>query len=108
MLVNVLNGVQTYFITADRNPARITKTDKDFSKNFDFKDIKSPVKVRDMHEIEKKNSISISVFGYENMGKHPLYISEKCCEEQHVDFIIKTIKKQKTLCSIIHLCIIIL
>ena len=59
MLVNVLNGVQTYFITADRNPARITKTDKDFSKNFDFKDIKSPVKVRDMHEIEKKNSIAL-------------------------------------------------
>ena len=36
----------------------------------DFKDIKFPVKTRDIHKIEKKkekkNSITTSVFGYEN------------------------------------------
>ena len=48
---------------ADRNPKRITKTDKDFAKKLAFKDIKSPVKVRDIHKIEKEHSIGISVFG---------------------------------------------
>ena len=31
-----------------------------------FNDIKFPVKTRDIHKIEKKKSISISIFGYEN------------------------------------------
>ena len=43
-------------------------------KKFDFKDIKFPVKVRDIHKIEKKNSIGISVFGYKNKEKHPIYV----------------------------------
>ena len=36
------------------NPRIITKADKDFAKKIDFKDIKSLVKVRDIHKIEKK------------------------------------------------------
>ena len=40
---------------ADQNPARITKADKDFAKRLDFKDIKFPVKPRDIHKIEKNN-----------------------------------------------------
>ena len=55
-----------YLNPADQNPLRITKADNKFIKKLDFKDIKFPVKVRDMHKIEKKNPISISVFGYEN------------------------------------------
>ena len=35
---------------ADCNPAIITKADKDFSKIFDFKDIKIPVKTRDIEK----------------------------------------------------------
>ena len=38
----------------DCNPARITKADKDFAKKLDFKDIKFPVKIRDIHKIGKK------------------------------------------------------
>ena len=38
---------------ADYNPRRITKDGKDFAKGLDFKDIKFPVKSRDMHKIEK-------------------------------------------------------
>ena len=34
------------------DPARITKTDKDFAKMFDFKEINFPVKIRDIHKIE--------------------------------------------------------
>ena len=70
MITNAVNGVQS---------ARITKADKDFSKSLDFKDIKFPVKVRDINKIEKKNSIGISAFGYENKDKHPIYVSKKCC-----------------------------
>ena len=55
-----------YLNPADFNPRRITKADKDFTKTIDFKNIKLPVKIRDIHKIEKKkNSINISVFGYE-------------------------------------------
>ena len=42
--MNALNGVYS---------ARITKVDKHFIKKLDFKDIKVPVKVRDIHKIEK-------------------------------------------------------
>ena len=38
----------------DHNPAKITKTDKDFAKNLDFKDKIFPVKIRDIHKIEKR------------------------------------------------------
>ena len=33
-----------YLNLADCNPAIITKADKDFAKNLDFKDMNSPVK----------------------------------------------------------------
>ena len=46
------------------HPAIITKADKDFLKtvDFDFKDIKFPVKTRDIHKIEKKRILSPLVF----------------------------------------------
>ena len=47
-----------------------------------------PIKIRDLHEIKKKNSISIGVFGYENKEKHPIYVSKKCCEEKYVDLFL--------------------
>ena len=68
---------------ANYNPRRITKTDIDFAKNLDFKDIKYPVKVRDVQNIAKKNSIGINIFGYENKEKHTIYVSKKRCEEKH-------------------------
>ena len=45
------------------------KVDKDFARELDFKDIKFPVKIRDIHKIEKTNSITISSFGYEKKEK---------------------------------------
>ena len=35
------------------NPRRIPKADKGSAKKLDFKDIKFPVKIRDIHKIEK-------------------------------------------------------
>ena len=64
--------------STDHNLRRIKKSDKDFSKNVhEVKHPeKFPVKTRDIHEIEKKNSIDISVFGYENKGKYPICASK--------------------------------
>ena len=72
--------VRYYLHPADHNPASITNADKDFSKGIDFKDIKFPVKVRYIWKIVKRNSIGISVYGYENNEKHPICI-KKCCEK---------------------------
>ena len=72
----------------DHHPVIITKADKDFVKKLDFKDIKFPVKIRDIQDISKKNSISIRVFGYENKEKHSIYVSKKCYEEKHVDLLL--------------------
>ena len=77
-----------YLNPADHNPRSITKSDKNFAKRLDFKDIRFPVKTRDIRKIEKKNSIGTSPFGYENKVKYPFYISSKCCEDKHVDLLL--------------------
>ena len=77
-----------YLNPADHHPARITKSDKNFTKTLDFKDIKFPVKTRNIHKIEKKTSIGISIFGYENKVKYPIYVSKKCCEDKHADLLL--------------------
>ena len=43
-----------YLNPGDHNPRRIIKVHKDFAKRLDFKGIKFPVKIRDIHKIEKK------------------------------------------------------
>ena len=57
-------------------------------KSWILEDLKFPVKVLDIHKIEKENSLAISVSGYENKEKHPIYISINCCEEKHVDLLL--------------------
>ena len=49
-----------YLYSADHHPARITKADKDFTRALDFKDIRFPVKIRDIYKIEKTNSIALA------------------------------------------------
>ena len=49
----------------EKKTLRIRKIEKEFVRKRDFKDIKFPVKIKDIHKIEKK-CVSISVFGYEN------------------------------------------
>ena len=58
-----------YLNPVNYHPAIITKADKKFVKKLDFKDIKFIVKIRGIQKIEKKSSIGISVFGYENKEK---------------------------------------
>ena len=84
-----------YLHPADHNPRRITQADKDFAKKFDFKDIKFPVKVRDIRKIEKKNSVRISEFGYENKDKYQTYVLKKCCEEKRIDLLLIGVTDKK-------------
>ena len=77
-----------YLNPADPNRTRITKADKDFPHRLDFRDIKLPVKTRDILKIGKKNSVSISVFDYENKVRYPIYASKKCYEGKHVDLLL--------------------
>ena len=83
-------SIVRYLNPVHHNPRRITKTDKKFGKKFDFKSIKFPVKISDIHKFEKKtkNSIGISVFGYKNKEKYLIYVSKKCFEEKHVDLLL--------------------
>ena len=73
-----------YLNLADHDQTRITKSNKRFAKTLDFKSIKYPVKVRDIHKIMKKKSIGITVFACQNKEKHSIYVSKKCCEAKHV------------------------
>ena len=57
-------------------------------KKLNFKDIKFPVEVREYIILKKKNSIGVSIFGYENKEKHPIYVSKKYCEFKHVDVLL--------------------
>ena len=63
MITNALNDVCEILLPVHHNRNRVTKADKDFAKKLDFKDRWFPVKVRDIHKIEKKNPIGISFFG---------------------------------------------
>ena len=47
-------SIVRYLNPADRNPARITKADKEYAKKLDFKNIKFPVKIRDITKSEEK------------------------------------------------------
>ena len=53
-------GLVRYLYSADHHPARIAKADKDFARVLDFKDIRFPVKIRDIYKIEKTNSIALA------------------------------------------------
>ena len=65
-----------------QHPPRIRKAVKDFAKNL------YSVKIRDIHKIEKKNSITITVFGDENKEKHQIYVSKKCFDEKYVNLLL--------------------
>ena len=54
--------------------------------------------MKDIQKIEKKNSIGISVFGYENKKKIPIYVSKKMLWRKTCWFTIDRTRKQITLC----------
>ena len=72
--MNYLNGVWLdIYILKIIFQSELEKSTKILPESLILK-TKFSVKVRDIHKIEKKNSISISVFGYENNKKYPIYV----------------------------------
>ena len=63
------------------------KVNRLYGNKLDFKDIKIPVKVRDVHKIDRKSATGISVFGYEDKEKYPIYMSKKFREDKHVNLL---------------------
>ena len=43
---------------------------------------KFPLRIRHIDKIEKKNSIGVSIFEYENKEKYPIYVSKQLYEEK--------------------------
>ena len=77
-----------------------------------MKGTKFPVKIIDIHKIEKKNSIVISVFAYENKEKYSIYVSKKCYEEKHFDSLLKGEEDKRHYerhfsKNLIHVCMVI-
>ena len=101
--MNALNGFQRDTQILQIIPARITKAGRDFAEMLDFKDISFLVKIREIYKIEKKNTIDIRVFGYENKEKYPSYVSKQCCEEKsgnnNRSTIIDKRRRKKALCA---------
>ena len=83
-----------YLHPADHVQRRLRKVNKDFARELAFKDIKFPGIIR-----EKKNYISISVFGYENGGKYPIYVSKNTFK-RHAELLLIG-EESKRHCSLI-------
>ena len=62
------------------------KSWRSFSKRLDFKDNKFSVKNRDIHKIEKNNSVGISIF----LKKSKIFnlCIKKYCEDKHLDLLL--------------------
>ena len=54
--------VFAHIYPANYNPVRIKKVEKMFESELDFKDIKFPVKIRDIYKIEKNGVVSALMF----------------------------------------------
>ena len=71
----------------DKNPQRITKTDKNFIEQLDYSNIEFPVTVKQINKIEKQNNIRINLFGYEEKQKFPIYISQEKFQD-HMELLL--------------------
>ena len=56
------------------HPERITKAERQMISGLDYIDLKFPVSKKDYDKIEKKNSICINMFGYENDLTYPVHV----------------------------------
>ena len=65
-----------YLHPTDHPAPTIRIFNKMLEEELGFKDIKFPVKFRNIYKIEKNNSLSVTVFGYENKEKYPLCASK--------------------------------
>ncbi|CAB4010884.1 Gastrula zinc finger [Paramuricea clavata] len=95
-LINMKNNDEKCFMWSHlrhvrpkaRRATTITKQDREFAENLDYEGIDFPVKISDIDKIERKNSISISVFGYK--GKKQFYPirNSKTKYDEHMELLL--------------------
>ncbi|CAB3987960.1 Gastrula zinc finger [Paramuricea clavata] len=95
-LINMKNNDEKCFMWSHvrhvrpkvRRATTITKQDVEFAENLDYEGIDFPVKISDIDKIERKNSISISVFGYK--GKKQFYPirNSKTKYDEHMELLL--------------------
>ena len=83
-----------YLNPQGKDPQRIKKSDKHYIKNLDYQGIKFPITIKQINKIEKKNSIRINVFGYEEKQPYPIYISNEKYED-HMELLLITKDENK-------------
>ena len=88
-----------YLHPADHNPRRITKANKDFAKKLDFKDIKFPVKIRDIQVIEKKNLTQLAFLVMKTRQNIQSVYQKNVVKKKTCWFITDRRRRQKALCS---------
>ena len=92
-------------------PSKNYKSLNRFCQKLNFKGIKLPLKNRDIHKHEKRIPSTLVSLVMKIKEKHPMYVSNKCCKEKHIDLLLMRKKKQKTMLllkTLILSCIIIL
>ena len=76
-----------YLNPAGHHPARTKKISKGFGRKSDFKHIKIPVKIKDIHKTEKKN-VSATVFLVTKIEKNSKSKFQKLPLKKHVDLLL--------------------
>ena len=77
-----------------KDPQRIKKSDKEYIEKLDYSGIEFPITIKQINKIEKKNSIRIYVFGYEEKQPYPIYISDEKYED-HMELLLITKDENK-------------
>ena len=85
---------------AVENPHRVTKYEQ-YRDELDFANIPFPVRVTDVIKFEKKNNISVNVFGYEQQAVYPLHLTKER-GLRHVDLLVITKGERAHYCWIKH------
>ena len=78
----------------EKYPQRIKKVDKPYIEKLDYSGVEFPVSVKHYNKIEKQNSITISVFGYEDKQPYPIYVSKEKYED-HMELLLITENENK-------------
>ena len=83
-----------YLNPQEKDPQRIKKSDKESIEKLDYSGIEFPITIKQINKIEKKNSIRINVFGYEEKQPYPIYISDEKYED-HMELLLITKDENK-------------
>lgn len=66
---------------SETHPERNPKMDREMVDSLNYSDINFLVSQKDYSKIERKNSICINLFGYENNLIYPIHVSDEIFED---------------------------